>query len=738
MKKLATPIFALAMLAVASKASANPPDLQGSDTLEGMTRDLVLSDCRSFLPDPPNPPNTVDPNNNAQLKAFLNYIGGGSGTASSAMLDNLSATGTSRQVAGPMSRAISAAECSQADPLLLAKYPGGGGKASVQGLVIGLDGIVIVGDNQNTISCGGGHTQHSDDQTAGPVFPNMPLATGTWKSKLTLLFTGVQKPGTILTDDIRDCATPERLALAADYKSLFEGGCSDASVCPGGIRHAFRRGDVSGTTDTFLALIGAPAVKRDPATLKVVATPFCNGLEYEDRDPIRRTCSAIEQVCEYDGTLGLVLPIVPPTATQEVTALYNAANTSNPAESPLYYNRDPAPNGDVAPVGRFEPARAPICAGAANPLPDPTGTLPVAGVGVVGYNLPVVGGTQQTFPNNSLRCDCRFPVPNDYTSLGYPANHHFDWNVRISNGCPVPVHPNPDGTYRWGVLNGDNGTSDNTPASWGNKFPQIEGGVSKVRCCRTTSPPAAIKFTKEDPRLINLVPRWPCSNAQNNYAAACTQNGVGLAIGSAASGANPPPPAFYRIHSSQLGLTVIGVAAQVKPEGCQEIDATRQIACLVNFDPASPCSYGFAGREAADSASRSLTAEPFNIGGISPSIVNIQKLVSTDPTVRAAAYPLSRKLYYNTLIGFGKGPLVNPNGAATSYETAQFNLYKCFADRKERVELGISAAEGALDDAGFVELPGGPKICNNMCTTNTSCTTLDPVPAAHLLPDFVP
>jgi hypothetical protein len=42
------------------------------------------------------------------------------------------------------------------------------------------------------------------------------------------------------------------------------------------------------------------------------STPFCNGTDKQDNDPIRRSCDDKDEVCEKDGTLGLVLPIVVP------------------------------------------------------------------------------------------------------------------------------------------------------------------------------------------------------------------------------------------------------------------------------------------------------------------------------------------------------------------------------------------------------------------------------------------
>jgi hypothetical protein len=735
MKKLVTTAGLLLALTGVVSVRANPPDINGSDTLEAITRDLVTSNCRDAT--------------NANLAGLLNYIGGGSTTGSNALLAQLA--GTSQQVAAPMSRSISTSECNAAEAARA------GTKATVQGLVFGLDGIVIVSDSQNTETCGGGHTAHADDEAPGPAFSDLPVATASWKNVLNLLYTGVPlNPGNP-ADNLRVCDTQARKDLAANYKGLFEGGCSNSGVCSTGIGHAFRRGDLSGTTDTFLSLIGAPSLIRSGAL--VTKTPFCNGLETEDRDPIRRPCTQQEQVCEYDGTLGLVLPIVVPTNTNEPAALYNASNSADTAVNPTFKNVDPM-HGDVAYFGKIKSARGTACPNApdATVLTYDTGvpTNPALnGVPLLAASVKDAT-TGQVIPgahfSNDVRCDCRYPTPDSYNSIldtnnvahvvlefdqtnpsvrQTPPPKSLSWNRRFQGGCPAVYHPNDavanTSNVRWGVLNGDDGIGDNTPATWGTT--QVMGGLR--RCCRNGG-----AFYKMDPRLMNLAVRNPTLNSPATLA------------GSLLGGEGTGPAslkwatisAFYRIHSNDLGLTAVP-SRNIDPtfpgafddgvDICQQQDATRQIGCLVQIP--STCSVGFAGREAGDSTV-TLTAEPFAIGGIDPTIANIQRLIPSPAT----AYPLSRRLYYNTLLGFGSAALPNPNGPATNYANAQFNLYKCLADVVSPRDDGIAAVTAALDTAGFVEVPGGPQMCNNMCTSNTSCSVLSAVTPAHLVPAFVP
>jgi hypothetical protein len=363
--------------------------------------------------------------------------------------------------------------------------------------------------------------------------------------------------------------------------------------------------------------------------------------------------------------------------------------------------------------------------------------LPVAGPGALGHNLPA----GYKFPNNP-RCDCRFPTPDSYSAIldpsnntvAFPLNTAYTWNKRFSGRCWGAFHPNSgsDTNVRYGVLNGDDGTRDNSPTPWGNRRPgtQFNPVQTGLRCCAVGT-----TVLRQDPRSMNLALRNPT-------------NTDGRLLGAEMAGPKElnwaTITAFYRIHSNTLGQTCIAPSSTAAFEPgdslCQEVDATRQIACLVQY--ASHCSYGYAGREAGDSTV-SLTAEPFAVGGIDPTVKNIQRLVDLTGT----AYPLSRKLYLVSLLGFddvARNPSTffkNPNGAATTFGSAQFNLYKCMADITIRENTGIAATAAALDEAGFVELPpnrSGPKLCRDVCTTNSTCTTLSPIPAADLVPAFTP
>ena len=109
-----------------------------------------------------------------------------------------------------------------------------------------------------------------------------------------------------------------RRALVDNWGNLFSTSASGAQSCRTGtctkLRHAFRRDDLSGTTDSFVTLVGLVAVPAnttafDPSPIflpkpdaAAAANPFCNAgdakmnkgdSDYLDLDPIRRSVDHI-------------------------------------------------------------------------------------------------------------------------------------------------------------------------------------------------------------------------------------------------------------------------------------------------------------------------------------------------------------------------------------------------------------------------------------------------------------
>lgn len=292
----------LSLVAIIRAGTANALDnvaMRGSDTLAGVVAD-VLAQCPGA--------------------AGTTYLGGGSTTGENAMT-----AASPTQTVAPMSR-------------FLNPVPGVCAKGTTaEGMVIGYDGICVVAGATNANKCGGelpppdaAYTGVSSiqvtDASGAPVNDCTGCDAGTntyriadWKDVLALLYAGK----THVSGAAADCAGHVRRSLVNNWANLFEGGCSGVSGTQ--LKRAFRRADLSGTTDTFLALLGLPSMppaKSQPgAASKPIA--FCNAYgagnlyggdsDYLDNDPIRRPCDASEEVCGRTGDLGLVTVVEVPT-----------------------------------------------------------------------------------------------------------------------------------------------------------------------------------------------------------------------------------------------------------------------------------------------------------------------------------------------------------------------------------------------------------------------------------------
>ena len=529
--------------------------LQGSDTLEQVTKD-VLAVC---------------PNATAH---GITYNGGGSTTGETAM-------GNGTQTVAPMSRFLNptAPTCTNG--------------ATAQGIVVGLDGIAIVSNNVEGSACGSGlafSTSKSFNVTVGgdPAGAAVVNCTGCdagtniyhltdWKDVLKLVFAGAPHTGAT------DCSGDVRRSLVNQWGALFETGCSGGTCTQ--LKHAFRRSDLSGTTDTLLAALGLPglASPRTVVGATAKANAYCNAFglgnifggdsDYQDKDPIRRACDLNEQVCQKDGTLGLIM-------VTEVPADFSG---------PISYATT------FCDVGKYRLMK------------------PAAGV----TTCPNGGGL-------------------------------------LIGKCFHPYH-------------------------------DLGGGAFNPHCLyRRGTPVQGIAANGMDGRSYNLIAKLNQTFPDNTSVVYAKDNLNRTVTG-----------AFYRVHTT---LTTAAGAAT-----CQQTSSTDQIGCLV---AASPCSIGYAGRE-ADLQPGSLALK---VNGITDAQANIEKLVTapTDPTI----YPLSRKLFFNTMVGFDSPTMA----------TGELELAKCMAKN--------SIVNPIITSRGFIDVPGG-LICQDFKeeTPAPGCASASPVDA---------
>jgi hypothetical protein len=521
-KTLASATFLL----LGAGAAALGANLKGSDTLEDVTKFMLAN---GFCP------NT----------SGLVYTGGGSTDGEQAM------TGTGpapldvpAQSAAPMSRALGNAVCTTKQ----------GTAASAAGIFTCLDGLAIVSSSGSAPSCDLKYT---------------PGSATDWRDVLRMVYAGAKASP---DNTGMDCNSTARQTLVANWGNLFNGTCAGSVPCTTGLQHAFRRSDMSGTTDTFLSLLGLPAR---------TANPFCNGVgitgtisltnttDFADNDPIRRTCAgtngvtaAGEQVCSRplptsgasQNTLGLVQVVFVPetSATLTQAQIYPTAACTS---------------------GKF------------GWVSQPTG----------------------------LACPYGKPA-----TLG---------------ACLLPYQETPSGP----------------------NYACVNSRINRGFFLGATAPAG-------DGRVFNLVTR------QTNGTILRDANNRRL-LGS-----------FYRIHTTQPIAGGTGT--------CQHASSTGQIGCLV---AASPCSIGFAGREAAAQPG----AVALRVRGVAPTTADIQALITSPAT----AYPIARKLYYNSVVN----PDIAGLGTAgtLAFRQAQAALKTCFATP--------ALAKTACETYGFVEAPGGPK-----------------------------
>jgi cysteine-rich repeat protein len=346
----------------AGAGALNNVQLKGSDTLSEITKDLLAA-CPG-----------ADPVGSDGLA----YVGGGSTNGETAMR-TAGVSPNPQQTIAPMSRFV-AQGATGATCTVPASF---GATNTAEGLVIGMDGLSVVAARANggSTTCNG-----ATDDCDGNTEPGAGLAFNTtvagytfnnWRDVLRVVFGGMDhSSGSNLA--LRNCNSPVRQAIVASYNSLFQTPASCTTAACTALRHAFIRDNESGTTDTFVSLLGLTNIN---ITGRV--SPFCNALrtsdalpgaageviryfpDYQDFDPIRRTCAPTEQVCHKNGNniigsnrygLGVVVTVTPTDFIPTVAEAFptTPCQAGNFAYAPLvpqsivFTPNNRCPNGDVA------------------------------------------------------------------------------------------------------------------------------------------------------------------------------------------------------------------------------------------------------------------------------------------------------------------------------------------------------------------------------------------------------
>ncbi len=460
-----------------------------------------------------------------------------------------------------------------------------------------------------------------------------------------------------------NCASDTRKTLIKSWKNLFSSDCAMGdSTCTAGLTHAWRRSDLSGTTDAFVSILNPPAgttangkgaavavgIGSLPAFLAppfgnasanapgaaAKSNPFCNSSDananpatisaggssdFQDLDPVRTACvKGVDTTCQgfmnfgtsggnNQGDHGMVLPILIPDSVVSV-------------DSDDY----PQVTGGT-------------CSGACAPF--------------------------AAFKLNQASKYASFTCPNGSAPLG-------------GNLCYMPV--TASGDPRCVATNLD-------------KCADVVGG-------------------KPDGRRYNLVTMVLSSQVQKAFPAFSTGT-----YQMSVDASNPVPRilngSFYRIHSVVPGTNyAAGVGTETGTTGvCTVGDDTGQIGCLADSDP---CSIGFAGREADQGfpgtvAANGPTAQPLKglaVNGTPPFTpgadpdLAVKNLLS--PAGTTPLYPMARRLWFATIYGF------------QNLQGHELELAQCYGTS--------SIMSSAMTNNGYIPAPAGVTCVDYPETSGTS------------------
>jgi hypothetical protein len=624
-------------LAAAADTNGNGLNLNGSDTLDDVTKIDVFSACATQFSDWTTSP--------------LSYQGGGSRVGAGNMDQGL-------QAISPMSSALKSAEfCAVTKSVYtapaVATAPG-----LTAGLLVGLDGVSITANqvmscsssaangigssaSMSVLSGGTGAATGASYTFGDPsatVFANQPSFDA-----LAVLYYGLTHDGNY------NCASDTRKTLIRNWKNLFSSDCAAGdTTCSAGITHAWRRSDLSGTTDAFTSIIVPPAGTTSNGKGAAVAV----------------------------GIGSLPQFLAPPFGTAAANAP-GAAAKSNPFCNSADANTVPAPAtaGGSADFSDLDPVRTTCvknvdttCAGFTN-----LGTSGGNNGGDHGVVLPIL------IPDSAVsQLSDMYPQATNGTCSGvcmpFPA-------FKLNQAGKYPTFTCPNGSAPLG----------------GNLCYMPVTNSGDPRCVATNLDKCAdVVGGKPDGRRYNLVTMVASSQVQAAFPAFSTGT-FQFSVDATAPTPRILNGSFYRIHSVVPGSNyTAGVGTETGTTGvCTQGDDTSQIGCLADSDP---CSIGYAGREADQGfpgtvAANGPTSQPLKglavdtippfTPGADPDAAVKNLLVSGATPL----YPLARRLWFATIYGF------------QNLQGHELELAQCYGTN--------SIMSAAMTNNGFVPAPTG-------------------------------
>jgi hypothetical protein len=623
-------IFMMGASAAGAGAFATSPYV-GSDAEYNMTNQAILNSQFG------NNPTTFGSQWNAQASQIGDYIGGGSGAGEAAMVG-------AKQQTAPMSRMLASGACSAAD------------LTQASGIVLGIDGIGIWASNltisANTACNGAASTGECTPDPSGLAFSGAggnTMGFTSWRDVLALLYGGLDR-----STGVTDCASAKRATLIGTWSNLFQNStCTNGGVP---LRHAWRLDDISGTADSFSSLIGIQAAWKDPngnsfagnpasaaAINGFMTSPYCNAMNWDQAELSAGACTNTAPN-HYIGPGGVVGPdgmhhLPPPGTYGSVPA----------GQQPFVYPTAFQDN---------DPIRSACVGNAAQGRQGEDVCNDDSRLGVV-LTIPALDFVKTVNPNlapypSSVQCTSGF-----------------------STGAAPKVFqcaPRGHGTF-FGTSQCPNG---DTPFAFGCLVPIGPGTGGPTSQC--------LAIRSEFPTLCNV---GPCAAEGRTYN---EQLYDGTAAGSVAYlNLSTPEPTFTQTISHTGGYARIHMreVSTAGTKNCQLADASDQIGCLVQADRQS---VGFAGGTAGTWEAR----DPVPGHGTTPGETIALRINQLEPGIACTpstsgnvSYPLWRKLYFNSILGFGR---------VTTAAEQQLAEFVSFDQNETPIVLNY----------GFFELPFSP------------------------------
>jgi hypothetical protein len=620
-------------------AAALPSPFQGSDTLFDVTTAAI-----------------------AGSGVTGSYIGGGSGNGQSAMVG-----GT--QLTAPMSRMMNsgASLCTSTTHL-----PSGVTNASA--IVIGLDAVDVIASTQSggAAACNGS----ADNAGTGLVYSGGTNSFTSWKDALALIYGGKD-----LSTGAVDCAGTARATLVAKFSNLFQNACANgAAVCNdathgGALWHAFRRDDASGTSDVFASVLGLSPSTSAAALNGFGTSPYCNALNW-DNGGTNANC-ALGTHKQWIGPGG-VLDTVANDGVHRRPPPGTWGDVPDPSSGALGADVLPTSLQDNDPIRR-------TCLGGAT-------------------NNPARAGEEVCNIEGTLGLVISIPS-SDFVAK---VNHLSQYPTTASSGGFVAGSPPTVFT----CANRGTGTKHAGECPNGDA---LLGGKCQVPICGTTATSQCVSTKATVAHFASRDVSHSDGRAYNLH----------MYDGTAADGAVGYIKQNIVTATSTLALDFVGGAGRIHQvetavaglTKCQLVDATDQIGCLVQADP---CSIGYAGNGSTGWGDNN----PSGTVASNNAAIRVNQIAPTATTVRllgqSGAYPLSRKLYLSSAIGFAN--VTGDELTLAQYESVASNIAPILATNGF-ISLGATSPNGT--DAPFCEDFNQQTVCaqssnDNACARNPS------------------